>query len=116
MTAPDAATLHVVCTPIGNLSDVSQRALEVLAAADAVACEDTRHSRRLFEHHGLPKPKLLFAYHEHNEQAAAARILGLLEEGRCVALISDAGAPGINDPGYRAIEAAVETLADALGT
>lgn len=103
----DGPVLYLVCTPIGNLSDVSQRALEVLAAADAVACEDTRHSRRLFQHHGLPKPKLLFAYHEHNEQAAAARILGLLEEGRSVALISDAGAPGINDPGYRAVEAAV---------
>lgn len=103
----EAATLYLVCTPIGNLADISQRALQVLAGADAVACEDTRHSRRLFDHHGLPRPQALLAYHEHNEQAATRGILERLAAGQTVALITDAGAPAINDPGFRAVEAAV---------
>ena len=108
MTASDRATLYVVCTPIGNLADISQRALEVLGRVEALACEDTRHSRRILDHHGLARPPVVLSCHEHNEAAAAQRILGLLRDGRSVALISDAGAPGINDPGYRVITAAVE--------
>ncbi len=108
MTAMDPATLHVVCTPIGNLADLSKRALEVLQSVDVLACEDTRHSRRIFDHYGLDRPPVVLACHEHNEKAAAQRILGLLHDGRSVALVSDAGAPGINDPGYRVITAAVE--------
>ncbi len=108
MTASDRAALYVVCTPIGNLADISQRALEVLQSVDALACEDTRHSRRIFDHHGLTRPPLILACHEHNEKAAAQRIIGLLRDGRSVALVSDAGAPGVNDPGYRVITAAIE--------
>ncbi len=108
MSASDTATLYVVCTPIGNLADISQRALEVLRSVDALACEDTRHSRRIFDHYGLERPPVVLACHEHNEKAAAQRILGLLRDGRSVALVSDAGAPGVNDPGYRVITAAIE--------
>ncbi|MDJ0941986.1 MAG: 16S rRNA (cytidine(1402)-2'-O)-methyltransferase [Kiloniellales bacterium] len=108
MTASDPATLYVVCTPIGNLADISRRALEVLQSVDVLACEDTRHSRRIFDHYGLTRPPVVLACHEHNEKAAAQRILALLREGRSVALVSDAGAPGVNDPGYRVITAAVE--------
>ena len=108
MKSGEQAVLYVVCTPIGNLGDISQRALEVLGCVDAMACEDTRHSRRILDHHGLARPPILFACHEHNEKAAAQRILGLLRDGRSVALVSDAGAPGVNDPGYRVISAAVE--------
>ena len=102
-------TLYIVCTPIGNLGDVTHRALEVLGAVGAVACEDTRHSRQLFERYGLKRPEVLFAYHEHNEKVAARRVVDLLSGGTSVALVSDAGAPGISDPGYRAIRLAVES-------
>ncbi len=108
MTVANQATLYIVCTPIGNLSDLSGRALEVLQSVDVLACEDTRHSRRIFDHYGLDRPPVVMACHEHNEKAASQRILGLLRDGRSVALVCDAGAPGINDPGYRAISAASE--------
>ena len=98
--------LHVVATPIGNLKDISPRALEVLAAADLVVAEDTRHSRGLLSHHGLNPP--LQAMHEHNEAAVIPVLLERLQAGEDVAVISDAGTPLISDPGYRLVRAAHE--------
>jgi len=97
------ATLYVVATPIGNLSDVTLRALEVLRSVDAIAAEDTRVTVRLLDRHGIAGK--LLAVHEHNERAAAERICGMLAEGRSVALVSDAGTPGIADPGARVVAA-----------
>ncbi|MDA8382505.1 MAG: 16S rRNA (cytidine(1402)-2'-O)-methyltransferase [Betaproteobacteria bacterium] len=90
-------TLYVVATPIGNLRDLSMRALDVLAAADVIAAEDTRTTRHLLAHYALGGT--LVALHEHNERDAAPRLLALLKEGRTVALVSDAGTPAISDPG-----------------
>ncbi|PJF47057.1 MAG: 16S rRNA (cytidine(1402)-2'-O)-methyltransferase [Chloroflexi bacterium] len=90
--------LYVVATPIGNLGDISQRALEVLRNADVVASEDTRYTGRLLKHFGISRPQISF--HEHNERQAAEKIIALLREGRTVALVSDAGTPGISDPGF----------------
>jgi 16S rRNA (cytidine1402-2'-O)-methyltransferase len=95
--------LYVVATPIGNLADITLRALETLRGVDLVACEDTRHARRLLDHHGIAVPTL--ALHQHNENEAAAKLVGLLGEGRSVALVSDAGTPGVSDPGARAVAA-----------
>ncbi len=91
------AQLYMVATPIGNLKDITLRALEVLKEVDAIACEDTRHSLKLLNAHGISKP--LIACHAHNERQAAVRIRGMLAEGKSVAYISDAGTPGISDPG-----------------
>ena len=91
------ATLYVVATPIGNLADLGQRALETLRSVDAVAAEDTRVTRRLLAHYGIAKR--LIAVHEHNEKRAAGSILALLRDGRSVALTCDAGTPAISDPG-----------------
>lgn len=98
-----ATALYVVATPIGNLGDISLRALEVLRGADWVACEDTRHARHLLDHHGIRARTL--ALHRHNENAAAARLIEELRAGRAVALISDAGTPGVSDPGARTVAA-----------
>jgi len=95
--------LYVVATPIGNLGDITLRALDTLRGADLVACEDTRHARRLLDHHGIGAPTL--ALHQHNENEAAARLVRLLGEGKRVALVSDAGTPGVSDPGARAVAA-----------
>lgn len=95
--------LSIVATPIGNLGDITLRALETLRAADVVACEDTRHARRLLDHHGIRTQ--LLALHEHNEQAAATKLIDLLAAGKNVALISDAGTPAVSDPGARAVAA-----------
>jgi len=100
------ATLYVVATPIGNLADVTLRALEVLRSVDIIAAEDTRVTVRLLDRHGIAGK--LLAVHEHNERASAERIAGLLAEGKSVALVSDAGTPGIADPGARVV-AAVRT-------
>lgn len=94
---------YVVATPIGNLGDITLRALEVLKAADVVACEDTRHARRLLDHFGIRAPTL--ALHEHNEREAADKVLALLAQGKSVAFVSDAGTPGISDPGAKAAAA-----------
>lgn len=94
---------YVVATPIGNLGDITQRALETLRGADLIACEDTRHARHLLDHHGIRAPTL--AVHEHNEAAAAAKLADALRAGKRVAMISDAGTPGISDPGARACAA-----------
>ncbi len=98
--------LAVCATPIGNLEDVTLRVLKELTEADLVLCEDTRHTRGLLERHGI-KARLL-SYHEHNEAKRAAEVLPRLEAGERVALVSDAGLPGINDPGARLIAAARE--------
>ncbi|MCX7169220.1 MAG: 16S rRNA (cytidine(1402)-2'-O)-methyltransferase [Proteobacteria bacterium] len=100
------AALYVVATPLGNLGDVTLRALEVLRTVDAIACEDTRHTRHLLDHHQIQTPA--FALHQHNEAAAAQKLILMLAEGKSVALVSDAGTPGISDPGARAV-AAVRT-------
>ncbi len=99
----DIGTLYVVATPIGNLGDISARALEMLRAADVIACEDTRHTRHLLDHFGIRAPA--FALHQHNEREAAERVIALLAEGKRVALVSDAGTPGISDPGAKAVAA-----------
>ena len=95
--------MYVVATPIGNLGDISLRALDTLRGVDLVACEDTRHARHLLDHHGIKVPTL--ALHQHNENQAADKLILLLGEGKCVALVSDAGTPGISDPGARAVAA-----------
>ncbi|WP_295543525.1 16S rRNA (cytidine(1402)-2'-O)-methyltransferase [uncultured Thiohalocapsa sp.] len=102
--AEDAGVLYVVATPIGNLGDMSLRAREVLAAADVVACEDTRHSRPLLTHFGIATA--LVAYHEHNEVAQTPKLLARLTAGASIALISDAGTPLVSDPGYVLVRAA----------
>ncbi len=100
-------TLHIIATPIGNLEDITLRALRVLGEIDALACEDTRITRRLLERHGIDLPQM-FSYHEHNEIKAAPRILNLLRDGKRVGLCSDGGMPGISDPGYRIVNDALE--------
>ena len=100
--------LYVVATPIGNLEDLTFRAARVLGEVDALACEDTRMTRRIFERHGITLPKTLFSHHEHNEEQAGKRILGLLREGCAVAMCTDSGYPGVSDPGYRVIAACHE--------
>ena len=97
------AALSIVATPIGNLGDITLRALETLRSADVIACEDTRHARRLLEHYDIRAQ--LLAVHEHNEQQAAEKLIALLREGKNVALISDAGTPAISDPGARVVAA-----------
>jgi 16S rRNA (cytidine1402-2'-O)-methyltransferase len=98
-----AGALYVVATPIGNLADLSLRAIHVLALVDAVACEDTRHSAPLLRHLGLDKP--LIAVHEHNEREAAQGVLARLARGERVAFVSDAGTPAISDPGAALVAA-----------
>ncbi len=106
MARPADPGLYLVATPIGNLGDISLRALETLAAADCIACEDTRVTRKLIERFAIATP--LMAYHEHNAAEALPKILARLAEGQSVALVSDAGTPLISDPGYRLVRAAVE--------
>jgi 16S rRNA (cytidine1402-2'-O)-methyltransferase len=98
------ATLYVVATPIGNLEDITRRALSVLEKADYVACEDTRHTLKLLTHYGLKKR--LVSHYSYNERASAERILGLLGAGNDVALVSDSGTPGISDPGTHVVRLA----------
>jgi 16S rRNA (cytidine1402-2'-O)-methyltransferase len=99
-------TLYVVATPIGNLEDITYRAVRVLKEADLIACEDTRHTAKLLQHYGIDKPTV--SYHEHNEGARAEELVAKLEQGLSVAQVSDAGMPGISDPGYRVIKLAIE--------
>ncbi|MQT13222.1 16S rRNA (cytidine(1402)-2'-O)-methyltransferase [Segnochrobactrum spirostomi] len=101
-----APGLHIVATPIGNLRDVTLRALETLAAADLIACEDTRVTRVLLDRYGIRTP--LVAYHEHNAARMRPRLLAELAAGRAVALASDAGTPLVSDPGYRLVVEAAE--------
>src|SRR5437764_834448 len=100
-----AGTLYVVATPIGNLEDVTLRGLRVLKESDLIACEDTRQTQKLLSHYAIEKPTV--SYHEHNEAARATELVARLEQGANVALVSDAGTPGISDPGYRVVVLAV---------
>jgi len=100
-----AAGLALVATPIGNLRDITLRALEILAGANLVACEDTRVTRKLFDHYGISTP--LIAYHDHNAESVRPKILGRLVAGETVALVSDAGTPLISDPGYQLVKEAI---------
>lgn len=93
--------LYIVGTPIGNLKDISERAIDVLRSVDVVACEDTRHTGKLLKHLGIDS--LLVSYHEHNEKKRSKELIGLMLDGKKVALVSDAGMPGISDPGYELI-------------
>lgn len=95
--------LFLVATPIGNLGDITLRALETLKNVDVIACEDTRHSIHLLRHHGIQKP--LVSYHEHNEARRTAELIEQLAAGKKVAIITDAGLPGISDPGHRLLRA-----------
>ena len=98
--------LYLVATPIGNLGDITLRALETLREVDFVASEDTRKTGRLLKHFEISKPQL--AFHEHNEAKAGHKIMSILAEGKSVAVVSDAGTPGISDPGYTLVQLAIE--------
>jgi 16S rRNA (cytidine1402-2'-O)-methyltransferase len=108
-----AGTLVLVATPIGNLGDLSDRARTALREANAIAAEDTRHTRKLLSSQGISGVRLL-AVHEHNEQAAADGIVGLLSGGHTIALVTDAGTPGISDPGMRVVAAVVKAGHDVV--
>lgn len=104
--APLAPGLYVVATPIGNLEDITLRALRVLREADLIACEDTRHTQKLLNHFEIKTPTQ--SYHEHNEAARAQELAKKIESGARIALVSDAGMPGISDPGERVIRTALD--------
>jgi 16S rRNA (cytidine1402-2'-O)-methyltransferase len=101
-----SGTLYVVATPIGNLEDITYRAVRVLGEVDLIACEDTRQTRKLLEHYGIEKPTI--SYHEHNEVERSAELTSRLLAGTSIALVTDAGMPLVSDPGYRLVHAAVE--------
>jgi 16S rRNA (cytidine1402-2'-O)-methyltransferase len=103
---PQEPGLYLVATPIGNLGDITLRALETLAGADVLACEDTRVTRVLLDRYGIQNRP--YAYHEHNADEAGPRLLAALEQGKSVALVSDAGTPLVSDPGYRLAQSAIE--------
>jgi 16S rRNA (cytidine1402-2'-O)-methyltransferase len=98
--------LYLVATPIGNLSDITLRALETLREVDVIACEDTRKTGRLLKHFDVDKPKI--AFHEHNERQATNRVMSMIEQGQSVALVTNAGTPGISDPGFTLVRRAIE--------
>lgn len=105
--------LYIVSTPIGNLEDITLRALRILKEVDLIACEDTRVTKKLLSHYQIHKP--LTSYHEHNEREKAEELLSLLEAGQNIAVVSDAGTPGVSDPGYRLVslvsEKGIEVIA-----
>jgi 16S rRNA (cytidine1402-2'-O)-methyltransferase len=106
MDSPPPGTLYVVGTPIGHLEDITLRALSVLAAVDLIAAEDTRTTGRMLARHGIATPRT--SYHEHNETRRTPELLQRLKGGASIALVSNAGTPGISDPGYRLVAAAAE--------
>ena len=99
-------TLYLVATPIGNLADITHRALQVLNDVDLIACEDTRHTHKLLSHYGITTKTI--SYHEHNEQQRATDLIERLKQGTNIAVVSDAGTPSISDPGFRLVRAAIE--------
>src|SRR5580698_2055206 len=103
--SPHRGTLYLVATPIGNLEDITLRALRVLKEVDQIACEDTRHTLKLLNHYEIHKP--LVSYHEHNEITRAAELVHALEQGASIALVSDAGMPLVSDPGHRLVSLAI---------
>ena len=105
-------TLYLVATPIGNLRDITQRAVEVLTSVGTIACEDTRHTRKLLSHLGISNK--LVSYHEHNEAERAEELAAMLEKGTSVAVVSDAGTPGISDPSFRIVQRAIEIGAQVV--
>jgi 16S rRNA (cytidine1402-2'-O)-methyltransferase len=100
-----AGTIYLVATPLGNLEDITLRALRILKEVDLIACEDTRHTGRLLSHFEIKKP--LLSYHEHNEAERAAELVHRAQQGESIAVVSDAGMPGISDPGYRVVQEAI---------
>lgn len=101
-----AGALYIVATPIGNLSDLSFRAVETLRSVDWIACEDTRHTRKLLAHYGVEAR--LLSYHEHNEEERSRELLARIDQGESIALVADAGTPLISDPGFRLVRKAAE--------
>jgi 16S rRNA (cytidine1402-2'-O)-methyltransferase len=101
-----AGVLYLIATPIGNLEDITYRAVRLLGEADLIACEDTRQTRKLLDHYGIHKPTI--SYHEHNEQERAPELAARMLAGETVALVSDAGMPLVSDPGYRLVRAAID--------
>ena len=98
--------LYLVATPIGNLEDITLRALRVLKEVDLIACEDTRHTRKLLSHYDISRPTI--SYHEHNERERTPELIGKLQSGANIALVSDAGTPLVSDPGFRLVSEAIE--------
>jgi 16S rRNA (cytidine1402-2'-O)-methyltransferase len=98
--------LYVVATPIGNLEDITYRAVRILRDVALIACEDTRQTRKLLDHYGIEKPTI--SYHDYNEQDRARELVAKLQQGLSIAQVSDAGMPGISDPGYRVVKLAIE--------
>ena len=105
ISAPPGPALYLVATPIGNLEDITLRALRVLKEVDVIACEDTRQTHKLLQHYAIATPTT--SYHQHNEMTRSAELVKQMQEGASVALVSDAGMPGISDPGYRLITLAL---------
>jgi 16S rRNA (cytidine1402-2'-O)-methyltransferase len=101
-----SGTLYIVSTPIGNLEDITQRALRILREVDVIACEDTRHTRKLLNHFGIDAKTI--SYHEHNEAERAGELCDLLSAGKDIAVVSDAGTPLVSDPGFRIVNVAIE--------
>ena len=101
-----AGTLYLIATPIGNLEDITHRAVRVLGEVDVIACEDTRHTRKLLNHYGINTRTI--SYHEHNERERALELIERLKSGADIAIVSDAGTPGISDPGFRLARTAID--------
>src|SRR5215204_2578556 len=100
-------TLYLVATPIGNLADITHRAVQVLNDVDLIACEDTRHTHKLLNHYGIDTKTI--SYHEYNDQQRAADLIERMKQGSNIAVVSDAGTPSISDPGFRLVRAAIES-------